>query len=104
MKQAEAGLKIGPNCTLSVVRQYLHVGTLCADTGTHMHEIRKRKSATHAHMELAGTFYARSVIPRVDLFRGAGSMIFSRLLGNGFVWDLCPTALSKPETRFNAES
>ena len=77
-----------PNCTLSVVRQYLHVGTLCADTGAHMPEIRKRcKSATHA-----------LPCPRVDRVRGAGSMIFSKLLGK--VWNLCSTAPSRPETRF----
>ena len=87
-EQAEAGLEIGPKCTLSIVRQYLHVGTLCADTSTHMPNIKKRcKSATHAHMELAGIFYARSAIPRVDRIRGAGSMVFSRLLGNGPAWD-----------------
>ena len=38
-------------------------------------------------MERAGTFYARSAIPGVDRFRGAGSMVFSRLFGNGHVWD-----------------
>ena len=90
-EQAEAGLKIGPDCTLSVVRQYRHVGTLCADTGTHMPDIRKHcKSATQACMELAGTLHARSAIPRVDRVRGAGSMVFSRLLVNGHVWDPLP--------------
>ena len=37
-----------------------------------MPDARKRcKPSTHAHMELAGTFYARSAIPRVDRTRGA---------------------------------
>ena len=90
-EQAEAGLKIGPDCTLSVVWQCPHVGTLCADTGTHMPDIRKHcKSTTQAYIELAGTFYARSAILCDDRVRGAGSMVFSRLLGNGHVWDPWP--------------
>ena len=82
--------------TLSVVRQYLHVAP-CALTQV----LTCRTLESAANPPLMPTWslldlYARSAIPRADRVRGASSMVFGRLFGNGHVLDPVPHVALQP--------